>query len=117
YTHVHGHSVQALSRRWCSARSLEKTIADRTGDHFTESHEFQPDPHLTEKVVPSRTVTDNLPTRGRVLPVRCTFDGATRLGLWVSRGSIQPAGRPRVQGGQAETSPRGAGRSSDRRDP
>ena len=60
-TYVHGYGVQALSRRWCSARSLEKTIADRNGDHFTETHEFQPGPHLTEKVVPSRTVT-NTPT-------------------------------------------------------
>ena len=57
-THVHGHGVLALSRRRGSARSLEKTIADRIEYHFTETHEFQPGPHLTEKVVPSRTVTD-----------------------------------------------------------
>jgi hypothetical protein len=62
-TYVHSHGVQAPSRRWCSARSLEKTIADRNGDHFTETHEFQPGPHLTEKVVPSRTVTDRVPDR------------------------------------------------------
>jgi hypothetical protein len=80
-THVHGHGLQALSRRWCSARSLEKTIADRNGDHFTETHVFQPGPHLAEKVVPSPTVTDTIPPARAVgwtrktLPIR----GGARL--------------------------------------
>jgi hypothetical protein len=42
------------------ADSRENIGGDSDGDHFVETHKFQPGPHLAVKVVPSRAITDIL---------------------------------------------------------
>ncbi len=63
--------------------SCEKTDVQRDGDHFTETHELRPGPHLAEKVVPSETVTDTLKFRTAGFPqygFKWTVNGDLRRG-------------------------------------
>src|SRR5262249_23584075 len=39
--------------------SCEKSLGGRDGDHFADTHELRPGPHLAEIVVPTETVTDS----------------------------------------------------------